>query len=506
MRPSTAWRAFLESGGWRFFAVWLAVLVLIWVSYAFAYRAIAQNMERDLERRLETDALVLEDHASRALDGVVTRLEAVAALSASRDLADRDKYSRQLRDLLFDDTIVRSLSLVDPQGFIVVSSNLANVGQRVTAHVWVSIGPPPTQPKKAVRFGSPLAQRDLTDAPTQSVADDTASLIWLGQIDASASDLVGHRWIAAINPGFFQNFWSAATRSNDFQVGLFGYNGQRLVSLNRGPAAAARVGLGVQASLLVRESGEVAQPGLEDWLIRYRASARHPLAFVMWVSRASQAQAQMERTTALRWSALISSLVAGGVIGLFYLSSRRQQRFAWANQQLHEQAHTDALTGLANRRAFNEWVPQELSRAGAIGLPISLMVLDLDHFKSINDRFGHLAGDEVLRELAKRWRAVLRSNDFLARIGGEEFCVVLPGTGESQAAIVAGKLIEATRRAAVPIPGVADPLPVTVSIGLLGLDACPGDADLASLLQAADAALLRAKEGGRNQFVTAREG
>ena len=94
----------------------------------------------------------------------------------------------------------------------------------------------------------------------------------------------------------------------------------------------------------------------------------------------------------------------------------------------------------------------------------------------------------------------------IARIGGEEFCVVRPGTGVRQAEFVALKLIEATRGEAVAIPGAADPLPVTVSIGLLGLDACPGDADLASLLQAADAALLRAKEGGRNQFVTAHEG
>lgn len=506
MRPSSGWRAFLDLGGWRFFAVWLAILALIWVSYAFAHRAIVESMERDLEQRLATDTLVLEDHASRALDGVVSRLEAVAALSAGRDLADKQKFSQQLRDLLFDDTIVRSLSLVDANGFIVVSSNLAHMGQRVTEHVWVSIGPPPAQPRKAVRFGSSLAQRDLTDPPAQSVTDDAATLVWLVQIDARNSDLVGHRWIAAINPGFFQNFWSAATPSKDFQVGLFSYTGQRLVSLSRGPAAAARVGQGVQAALQVRESGEVVLPGLDDWLIRYRASARHPLAFVMWVSRASQAQEQQDRTAAVRWSALISSMLASAVIGLFYLSSRRHHRFVSANKQLHEQAHTDALTGLANRRAFDDWVPRELSRAAARGLPISLMVLDLDHFKSVNDRFGHLAGDEVLKELATRWKTLLRSGDLIARMGGEEFCVLLPGTGVRQAETVARKLLEEARREGVAIPGLASLVPVTLSIGLVGFDTCPADPDARALLQAADAALYRAKQSGRDRFETARDG
>jgi diguanylate cyclase (GGDEF)-like protein len=491
---------------WRFVAIWVATLALIWVTYAFAHRAIVKSMELDLAQRLQTYTLLLEDHASRALDGVVSRLEALAALSGRGDLADRDKFSQQLRDLLFDDTIVRSLSLVDANGMIVVSSNRASVGRQVTEPIGASIGPPPAQPRKGARFSGSLAQRDLTEVPAPSVPGNAAPMIWLAQMDAKTSDLAGHRWIVAINSGFFQNFWSAATRSSDFQAGLFSYTGQRLVSLDQGSETSARVGQGVQEALQARESGELVLPGRNDWLIRYRASARHPLAFVMWVSRASQAQEQAERTAALRWAALAGSLVATAVIALFFISSLRQRRFAWANQELQQQAYTDVLTGLANRRAFNHLMPQVLTRAASQGLPFSLMVLDMDHFKSVNDRWGHLAGDAVLQEMAARWKAVLRSQDFIARIGGEEFCVVLPGTGLRQAEFVALKLIEATRREPVAIPGAADPLAVTVSIGLLGLDACPGDADLESLLQAADAALLRAKEGGRNQFVTAHEG
>lgn len=495
------WRSAVAAVDWRFVAAWLATLTMIWVTYAFAHRAVVENMERDLRQRLETDTLVLEDHASRALDGVVSNLEAVAALSDSQELANKEKFSRRLRDLLFDDTVVRSLSLVDAQGFVVVSSNLSNVGQRVTQTVLASLGPLPLQPRKGVRFTSSEGQRDVTDPLTVSPAGDAAQMLWLAHIDAGTSDLVAHRWIATINSGFFQNFWSAATPGNDFQLGLFDYNGQRLVSLGRGPADTGLWARGLQAALQVRESGEVAVDGLEDWLVRYRASARHPLVFAMFVDRTLRLEEQFDRTSALRFSALGGSLLASMVIGLFYLGSRRHHRYAWANKQLRQQAHTDALTGLANRRAFDEFVPQELTRAGALGLPLSLLVMDLDHFKIINDRFGHAEGDAVLKEMAKRWQTLLRSSDLIARIGGEEFCVMLPGTGIRQAETVALKLLEETRRKDVAVPGLAPLVPVTVSIGLIGFDACPADADVDTLLKVADSALYRAKVSGRNQAV-----
>jgi diguanylate cyclase (GGDEF)-like protein len=130
------------------------------------------------------------------------------------------------------------------------------------------------------------------------------------------------------------------------------------------------------------------------------------------------------------------------------------------------------------------------------------MILDLDHFKSINDRYGHSAGDVVLKEMAGRWQALLRSNDLIARIGGEEFCVVLPGTGLGRAEAVALKLLEETRRVPVADPNQGALLPVTVSIGLLGFDTCPADAQLASLFMTADSALYRAKGGGRDRVVT----
>ena len=497
-----SWRSIVVTVNWRFVGAWLATLIVIWASYAIAHRTIVDNMERNLEQRLETDTLVLEDHASRVLDGVVSRLEAVAELSDVKDLAQTEKFSQQLRDLLFDDTVVRSLSLVDSEGSIVISSNRANIGKSVTEPVWESLGEPEDQARKGVHFTSALAQRDLADQALLVVMDDAPQTIWLGHIDAKTLALAGHRWVVVINSGVFQNFWSAATRRNDFQVGLYSYSGQRLVGLGQGPAASALVSKGIKAALLVRENGKVLVDELKGWLIRYRASTRHPVIFVMFVDRAAQVQEQLDRTSALRWSALGGSLVASLVMFLFYLSSRRYHQFAWTNKQLRQEAHTDAMTGLANRRAFDELVPLELTRAGALGLPLSLMILDLDHFKSINDRFGHPAGDAVLKEMAGRWQALLRSNDLIARIGGEEFCVVLPGTSLGRAEAVALKLLEETRRAAVVVPHLASLLPVTVSIGLLGFDTCPVDAQLANLFMTADSALYRAKGGGRDRVVT----
>lgn len=494
------WRSVMASTTWRFGAAWLLTIALIWVTYAFAHSAIVENMERDLQQRLAIDTLVLEDHASRALDGVVSRLESIAAFSSRDKLADRLEFAETLRGLLFDDTIVRSLSLVDKEGFIVTSSTLSSVGRTVTPAVWESIGPLSPQPRQGVRFGRSLAQRDLPDLPFPAGTDDAVQSIWLGHIDVKAPDLSGHRWVVAVNSGFFQNFWATATKREDVQLGLFNYDGQRLVTLGTGPAASELVAKGLQEALQLRDSGELVVDELSSyWLLRYRASSRHPVAFAMFVDRSLQVQKQFERTSALRWSAIGGSVLATAVIALFFVGARRYQNVLWASTQFRQEAQTDALTGLANRRAFEETVPLALARAGTLRLPLSLLVMDLDHFKSINDRFGHLAGDAVLREMAVRWQSLLRSYDLLARTGGEEFCVLLPGTDLRQAEAVALKLIEETRKP-VHVPGAQMAQPVTVSVGVVGMDACPASADLDTLLALADSALYRAKNGGRNRF------
>ncbi|MFD0666273.1 GGDEF domain-containing protein [Ramlibacter sp. MAHUQ-53] len=484
---------------WQFVAAWVSTQLLIWIAFAIAHDAIVSNMELDLQYRLETDSFVLEDHASRSLDGVVSSLEALAALTTRAEAVDPRKFSAKLRELRFDDVIIRSVSLADPQGRIIASSNLGNVGHPISAAVAKGIGPPAHPPRPGVRFGGSIAQRDL---PAPEPRNETGHSIWLAWIDVKSPDLPGHRWVAAINSGFFVNFWTAATKGIGVQVALFDYSGQQLISMGPGPKASEALSRNLREALLTRDNGDLALDGSsEAWHIRYRASSRHPFAFVIAADRARQAGLAFKRTSVLRWSAIGGTVLATIAIAFAFNASSRYRRAVSLSHRLLQVAHTDPLTGLGNRRAFDESLQAALQRAGALGAPLALMILDLDRFKSINDRFGHPAGDAVLREVAGRWKALLRSDDFIARVGGEEFFAVLPDTGFNQAQAVARKLLEATREEPVPLPGTGTALPVTVSMGIVGLEVCPAQVDVESLIRAADAALYRAKERGRDQFV-----
>jgi diguanylate cyclase (GGDEF)-like protein len=166
-------------------------------------------------------------------------------------------------------------------------------------------------------------------------------------------------------------------------------------------------------------------------------------------------------------------------------------------QQTLELSFTDALTGVPNRRQLFQRLEQEFSRSVRFGDPLSLVMIDLDHFKRINDEHGHAAGDGVLRAIALLLRRNVRKVDIVARYGGEEFCVVLPRVGKAEALDVAEKLRRSAAAAAIPGPEGGAPLHVTISAGVatLGTDAD----DSTALLEKADAALYEAKRLGRDR-------
>ncbi|MCL4817722.1 MAG: diguanylate cyclase [Vicinamibacteria bacterium] len=171
---------------------------------------------------------------------------------------------------------------------------------------------------------------------------------------------------------------------------------------------------------------------------------------------------------------------------------------AAANARLEALSLRDALTGIANRRCFDEVLHAEWNRARRSDEPVALLLLDLDHFKALNDRRGHPEGDAALQAVA-RWleRAVQRSGDLVARYGGEEFAVVLPGLDEADAARVAERLRQGVADLALAHPG--SPFGrVTVSVGAAADVPLPG-LDPQTLLRAADRALYRAKAAGRNR-------
>ncbi|MBI2424843.1 MAG: sensor domain-containing diguanylate cyclase [Candidatus Hydrogenedentes bacterium] len=169
-----------------------------------------------------------------------------------------------------------------------------------------------------------------------------------------------------------------------------------------------------------------------------------------------------------------------------------------ANQRLERLAITDGLTGLYNYRHFKEAIESEFVRAKRYAVPLSILILDIDNFKSFNDTYGHLVGDSVLRELAERSAHLVRKSDLIARYGGEEFAVILPQTG------VAGALVEGERiREMVsgrPFRDVPAKVTVTVSIGVGILDhAVMQSVD--ELIKAADNALYEAKRQGKNRVI-----
>ena len=172
----------------------------------------------------------------------------------------------------------------------------------------------------------------------------------------------------------------------------------------------------------------------------------------------------------------------------------RTRELEEANRLLAEASRTDTLTGLPNRRGFLEVVDHELKRSARAGQPCSVLMIDLDHFKQINDRLGHAAGDAVLQRAASTLRAVLRDEDLVARWGGEEFIVVLPDTPGTAAVGVAEKVRRAL--AAAPFTHAGKTSGLTASFGVA--EHRHGE-PLELTVAAADRALYRAKEAGRDR-------
>jgi diguanylate cyclase (GGDEF)-like protein len=182
--------------------------------------------------------------------------------------------------------------------------------------------------------------------------------------------------------------------------------------------------------------------------------------------------------------------------GMIREGERTNRELKEANEKVEKLARTDSLTGLANRRTLHEAMQREIARAGRLGEHLSLVMADLDHFKSINDQYGHTTGDHVLAGAAAVFGSNLRPYDLAARYGGEEFVLLLPATSTEGALVVAERMRKTL--ADITIPDC--PQQITMSLGVATW--MPGETP-EQFVARADAALYRAKNAGRNRVEAA---
>jgi len=190
-----------------------------------------------------------------------------------------------------------------------------------------------------------------------------------------------------------------------------------------------------------------------------------------------------------------AALLAQGIIFPLFLLMLSER----LNRRLVDQAMRDPLTGIYNRRAFEEIAFRELSGTARSGESLSLLILDIDHFKQVNDRFGHSAGDALLLAVCATLRSSLRDEDFLCRWGGDEFCALLPRAERQQAENAAKRVIEAFQNLRFEHDGQV--IEIGVSIGITSES--NGSVTLSQLFLAADNALYQVKAAGRNAFAFA---
>ena len=172
-----------------------------------------------------------------------------------------------------------------------------------------------------------------------------------------------------------------------------------------------------------------------------------------------------------------------------------------ARESLRFKASHDALTSIWNRGAIIELLERELSRARRDGSSVGILLADIDHFKKVNDTWGHLVGDEVLSAVTGRLKGEIRSYDAVGRYGGEEFLILLPGCDNAKLTAKAEQLVKIVERSSIETS--AGSVPVTISIGGIASGDCP-HGELSTLLRAADMALYRAKVSGRSRSEMAR--
>jgi len=315
--------------------------------------------------------------------------------------------------------------------------------------------------------------------------------------------------LATLKLSYFSGLFDQIALGHEGAINLYLRDGTRLI---RHPYNEADIGVSLAGAptfeRFVREGrGSFIGTSVRDGVQRYYAfSGIGTLPLLLNVALAPDEVEAEWRKKALVISLIVLSL-CGLTIGLSLLFGRELRRRAAMQAELAHLSQTDILTGLPNRRRFEEVFDRTWKSARRAGKPLSLLVVDSDHFKRYNDRYGHAIGDEVLKGLARGLSAsVHRPDDLVCRVGGEEFTLLLPETDEQGALSVAERVHAEISTLSIGAAGIGAGS-ITVSVGLAStIPDAAEHMDRMSLYNRADTALYEAKAGGRNQTRCAKAG
>ena len=312
----------------------------------------------------------------------------------------------------------------------------------------------------------------------------------------SASGKLGGIVLITVESAHLSDLFSDSHPTENQEIMILRDDGAVFVSLPELPIGRRFPQAEMLRCTKLNNSGTYEGIGLIDAKPRYfsyEAVKDFPLTVLVSQTR-KHVLASWQAFTAIVAGSLVLALALLAATTIYAL--RSASRTFMLQLELERLAQTDSLTGLANRRYFLEQSEREVSRTARYGGAIGVLMLDIDHFKEINDTYGHGVGDAVLKHLAELFKLELRDLDIVGRLGGEEFAIALPQTDSEQSMEVAERLLKSVRETKISLQR-AFPLKMTISIGI----ACQTGAgnDIKTLLRQADQALYEAKRNGRDR-------
>lgn len=464
---------------WGLTALLTALNLATW----FAQRSSIYETERAAAlRELEITTNAFAEETQQMFEQIDLVLRGIRAYHLhTGSVAETERY---INDLKLGEGRIENGYLVDDAGRLVITHNPATVGRSV-------------------------ADRDYFQFHRSTAADvPFVSAVELGRatgkylfrvtrrIDDERGEFAGLS-LVTVAPGSIARFYSRLIRNDGSIASLVGIRDRKLRARVPEPGSevwSRPLDIALWNELKQRPSGSYTAPGGVDGVLRHYVYRAIPTWDMVILTGVPESQVRARAENGIVRSTVItvgSNLVLFAFAYALSLIDRQRRR-------MKALASTDVLTGLPNRRELFDLGERELARALRYRRPFAVLMLDVDHFKKVNDRFGHATGDRVLQALSHCGRKALREPDLFGRFGGEEFLVLLPETDEEGAKTLAERLRAGAQACTDGLNEDGQPVSFTVSIGI-AVQSNQQPASLEALIRLADEALYRAKANGRNR-------